>query len=107
MTSEYIINHTIHFLSASLKDSPTSTRNSKLAAIEAVRTIFVNWQTLESLPPKENTVLPHSTLLIPRQAVEPVRYPTTTFKGGRENQTAITSKGVSQKSLSQFQKTHK
>ena len=73
--------------------------NSQLAAIEDVRIIFANWRTLESLPPKNHTVLPHSTSLIPRQAVALVRYPKPTSKGSKEKQTAITSKGVVQQKL--------
>ena len=93
MTAEDRMTHAVNFLSTALKDVPTIICNSQLGAIEAVRTIFVNRRTLESLPPKNHTVLPHSTPLIPRQAVVPVRYPTPTSKGDQENQTAIISKG--------------
>ena len=92
--------HVIHLLSAVLKDVPTSICNSQLTAIEAVRTIVSNWQTLEFLPHQKPTVLP----LIPRQEVVPVRYPTPTSKVGQENQTAITSKGVVQQQVLTFPK---
>ena len=95
VTAEDRMTHTIHFLSAALKDVPTSICDSQLAAIESVRTIFTNWQTLESLRTKKPTVLP----LIPTQAVAPVRYLTPTSKGGQENQMAVTSKGVVQQKV--------
>ena len=95
VTSEYRITHAILLLSASLKDVPTRICDSQLAEIEAVRKIFVNWRTLKYLPPQKPTVLP----LIPRQAVVPVRYPKPTSKGGQENNTAITSKGVVQQQV--------
>ena len=60
VTEEYRMIHDIHFLFAALKDVPTSMCNSQLAAIEAVQTIFANWRTLQSLPPKSHTVSPHS-----------------------------------------------
>ena len=82
-------------MSAALKDIPTSIYDLQLAAIEYVRTIFENWQILESLPPQKPTVLP----LIPRQAVVPIRHPTPTYKGGQEKQTPITSKGVVQQQV--------
>ena len=53
VTAEEIMKHVIHFLFASLKDVPTSIRDSQLLAIEAIQTIFANWQTLESSPPKK------------------------------------------------------
>ena len=84
VTSEDRMNHAIHFLSAALKDVPTSICDLQLAAIEAVRTIFENWRTIESSPPKK----PVSSL-IPRQEA-PAGYPTPTYKGGQENHTAIT-----------------
>ena len=37
--------HTIHFLSAALKDVPSSICDSQLAAIEAVRTIAASWES--------------------------------------------------------------
>ena len=43
VTSEDRMTHAIHFLSAALKDVPTSICSSQLAAIEAVRKIFSNW----------------------------------------------------------------
>ena len=99
ITAEYRMTHAIHFLYAALKDVPTSTCDLKLAAIEAVRTIFANWRTLEYLPPKNPTVLTQSTPIIPRQAVAPVSYPTLTSKVGQEQHTAITSKGSVQQKV--------
>ena len=93
--------HAIQFLSAALKDVPTRICHSQLASIEAVQTIFENWQTIESIPPKK-PVSP----LIPRQEA-PTRYPTPTSKGGQENHTAITSKGAVQQKILTIPKTHK
>ena len=101
MTAEDRMTHAIHFLSATLKNVPTSICDSQLSAIEAVRTILANWRTLESLPPQDPTVLP----LTPRQALVPVMYPTSNSKGGQEKQTAITSKGVVQQQLLTIPKT--
>ena len=103
MTAEYRMTRAIPFLSMALKDIPTRIYDSKLAAIEAVRTIFENCRTLEYLPPKKPKVLP----LIPRQVVAPVRYPTPTSKGGQENQMAITSKGIVQQKVLTIKKTNK
>ena len=86
--------HAIHFLSAALKDVPTSICNSQLAAIEAVRKIFENWQTIESISPKNPVLSP-----IPRHEA-PARYPTPTSKGAQETHIAIFPKGeVQQKVL--------
>ena len=97
VTAEDRMTHAIQFLSVELKDVTASIYNSQLAAIEAVQTIFANWQTVESLPPEEHKVLPHPTPVIPSQAATLVRYPTPTSKGGEEKKRAITSKGVIQK----------
>ena len=68
-----------------------------LLSIEAVRTIFANWKTLESLPPEDHKVLRHPTPVIPSQAATPVRYPTLTSKGGQEKKRATNTKGAIQK----------
>ena len=99
VTAEDRMAHAIHFLSVALKDVTASIWDSQLAAIEAVQTIFANWQTVESLPPEEHKVLPHPTPVIPIQAATPVRYPTPTSKGGQEKKRATTSKGVIQQKL--------
>ena len=69
---------------------------SQLAEIEAVRTIFSNWRTVESLPPESHKVLPHPTPVLPRKALAPVQYPTPTSKGVQEKKRVLTSKGVLQ-----------
>ena len=62
VTAEDRITHAIHFLLEKLKDVPNIICDSQLAAIEAVHTIFANWQTLESLTPVSPKVLPpHQT----------------------------------------------
>ena len=48
--------HAIYFLSAALKDVPTSLCDSQLAAIEAVRAIFATWRTGEASPAAPPTV---------------------------------------------------
>ena len=83
MAAEDRMTHAIHFLSAVLKDVPTSICDSRLAVIEAVREIFANWITVESVPPEVKILLPHPTPFIPSQAAAPVRYPTPTSKGGQ------------------------
>ena len=53
VTAEDRMTHVIHFLTASLKDVPTSICDSQLAALEAVKAIFINGQTIESSPHKK------------------------------------------------------
>ena len=96
VTAENIITHAIHFLSAALKDVPTSICDSQLAAIEAVRTIFANWLTVESLPPESPKVLTHPKPVVPLQTSSPLRYPVPTSKGGQSRDRVTTSKGASQ-----------
>ena len=57
--------HAIHLLLTTLKYVPNGVCNSQLAAIEAVRTIFANWRTVESLPPASPKVLPHPKPVVP------------------------------------------
>ena len=65
VTAEDRITHSIHFLSAALKDVPTIICDSQLATIEAVRTIFANCRIVEFLPPESPKVLPHPTPVVP------------------------------------------
>ena len=58
VTEEDRMTHTIHFLSVTLKYVPNSICNSQLAAIEAVREIFENWRTVESLILVSTTEVP-------------------------------------------------
>ena len=85
--------HAIHFLTAALKDVPTSICYSQLAAIESVREIFTNGRTRESSPHKKS-IGP----LIPRQEA-PARYRPPTSKSVQENHTAITSKDTVQQTV--------
>ena len=50
--------HAIHFLSEYLKYVPSIICNSQLVAIEVVREIFENWQTVEPSPPAYPIVVP-------------------------------------------------
>ena len=50
ITAEDRMNHTIQFLTAALKDVPTSICDSQLSAIEAVKAIFTNGRTIKSSP---------------------------------------------------------
>ena len=94
MIAEDRMTHTIHFLSVVLKDDPTRICYSKLVEIEAVRTIFANLQTVESLPPESPKVLPHPTPVVTHQASAPLQYPTPTSKVVQDKERATTSKGV-------------
>ena len=85
ITAEYRMTHAKDFLTAALKDVPTSIFDSQLAAIEAVREIFTNGKTIKSTPHKTS-----KAPFIPRQEA-PVQYRTPTSKGGQENQPAMTS----------------
>ena len=73
MTAEYRMTHTTNLLSSAIKDDPARICDSQLAAIEAVRTIFSNWQIVKSLPPESPKVLPHPTPVVPMQASDPLR----------------------------------
>ena len=95
VTAEYRMTHAIHFFSLALKDAPTSICDSKLAAIEAVWTIFASWRTVESLPPESPKLLPHPTLVAPLKSSAPLRYPPPTSKGGQGKERVKNSKGVS------------
>ena len=97
VTEEDRMTHAIHFLSASLKDVPTSICDSQLESIEVVRKIFANWQTVESLPPESPKLLPHPTPVLPLQLAAPLCYPAPTSKVGEVRERVITSNGVSQK----------
>ena len=90
--------HTIQFLTAALKDVPTSICDSQLAAIESVREIFTKGITIKSTPHKTS-----QAPLIPRQAA-PAQYQTPTSKGGQENQLVKTSKGVIQQTVNTITK---
>ena len=46
ITAKDKMTHAIHFLTTALKDVPTSICDSQLAAIEAVRAIFINGRTI-------------------------------------------------------------
>ena len=96
VTAEYRTTHTIQLLSEALKDVPTSICDSQIAAIEAVRTIFANWRTVEYLPPEATKVLPYPTPVVPLETSAPLRYPPTTSNDGQGKERVSTSKGVSQ-----------
>ena len=54
ITAEDRMTHAIHILIAAVKDVPKSICDSQLEAIEAVRVIFTNGRTIESIPHKKN-----------------------------------------------------
>ena len=66
--------HAIQFLTVALKDFPASICNSQLAAIDAVRAIFING----TIKPIQNKTT--RALLMQRQAA-PERYQVPTSKG--------------------------
>ena len=90
------MNNVINFLSTALKDVPTIICNSQLATVEAVRTIFVNWQTVESLLPASSKLLQHPKPVLPLQTSALLRYPAPTSKGGQGRDRVTTYKGASQ-----------
>ena len=96
VTAEDRITHSIHFLSAALKDVPNSICDSQLAAIEAVRKIFAKLRTVESLPPASPKVLPPPKPIVPIRESAPIRYPAPTSKGDQGRNRVTTSKGASQ-----------
>ena len=104
LTAEDRMTHTIHFLSGALKDIPTSIGDSQLAAIEAVRAIFENWKTVESLPPEAKIVLPHPTPVIPRQAAAPVWYSPPASKVGQEKKDGHKFQGCSTTKVTHYSK---
>ena len=72
ITAEDRMTHAIQFLTAALKDVPTSICNSQLAAIDAVRSIFKN-ETIKPIKNKKSRAP-----LIKRQAdTERYRVPTS------------------------------
>ena len=87
ITAGDIMKHAILFLTAALKDAPTSICDSQLASIEAVREIFTNGKIIKSTTHKSSPAP-----FIPRQAA-PARYRIPTSKGVQKNQPAKTSKG--------------
>ena len=96
VTEEDRMSHAIQFLSAALKYVPNSICNSQLAAIEAVRTIFANWQKIESLPPISPKVVPPPPKpIVPIRESAPIRYPAPTSKGEQGRDRVTTSKGAS------------
>ena len=90
VTEEDLMTHTIHFLSAALKYVPNSICDYQIAAIESVRTIFENWQKVESLPP------PPPTPIVTIKESAPIRYPAPTSKGDQGRDRVTTPKGESQ-----------
>ena len=87
VTVEDRMTRAIHFLLAALKDVTNSIWDSQLEAIGAVRAIFENWQTVESLPP----VSPKP--IVPFTKPAPLRYPAPTSKGDQDRDRVTTSKG--------------
>ena len=90
--------HAIQLLTAALKDVPASICDSQLAAIESVRAIFTNGETIKSVQDKTSRAP-----LIPRKTA-PERYRTPTSKGDQDNQPAITSKGALQQTVHKITK---
>ena len=87
--------HTIHFLSAEIKDVPVILCDTQLAAIESVHAIFSNWRTVEAyiiVPPTAVTNQPKTTVPLPNPS--PIQYPAPTFKGVHSKDRVVTSKGV-------------
>ena len=88
--------NTIHLFLAALKEVPNSICDSQLTAIEAVRTIFENWRTVESLPPASPKVVPPSKPIVTIKDSSPIRYPAPTSKGDQGRDRVTTSKCESQ-----------
>ena len=87
--------HTIHFLSAALKDLSASLCNSQIEAIEAVCALLEKCRTIEAYPrvhTKKVQYPPKSA--VPLLKPLPVRYPAPTSEGFHGKERSATSKGV-------------